>query len=198
MNILIIDMFSNIRLFKKSKSFFIKAMKDSTLYFAKWKNEKKITHCIKKNKIDGIILSGSDYRIKNIKKRATLPSIIFECKIPILGICYGYQYLMNIFGKLKYIKTFPNDCNRIYTKMLKIDKPFTNSKSKYFFIHHDYIVKIPKQWNIVIKYKSIIYMAYNKRNKYIGVQFHPERLKKTRNVFFTSWLKYIRNNALKN
>lgn len=198
MNILIIDMFSNIRLFKKSKSFFTKAMKDCTLYFAKWKNEKKIAHCIKKNNIDGIILSGSDYRIKNINKRPTLPSIIFECKIPILGICYGYQYLVNIFGKLNYIKTFPNDSNRIYTKMLKIDKPFANSKSKYFFIHHDYIVKIPKQWKSVIKYKNIIYMAYNKKNKYIGVQFHPERLKKSRNAFFTSWLKYIKNNALKN
>jgi len=61
----------------------------------------------------------------------------------------------------------------------------------YKFIHYDYISKIPNNWDIVIKKGNQIWMSYDKKKKIIGIQFHPEAVKKTRKIFFRNWIKYI-------
>jgi GMP synthase (glutamine-hydrolysing) len=168
-----------------SKSF----NKNIKLHFLHWSN-KNIIEYIKKNNIKGIILTGSIYRIleNNI---ADLPKKILKLKIPILGICYGYQWLIkNTCGK-KCLNSFPNNKNSKYQIKQKIIKPFIVKNKIYQFNHHDYIKKIPKHWEILIKKENQILMAYDKRKKIIGIQFHPESIKKTRKHFFKQWIKYI-------
>lgn len=176
----------------KYKSMFDKSFEDNVkLYYIHW-SKKNIISYIKNNKINGIILTGSTYRIlhKN-KKKANLPIKILNLNIPILGICYGYQWLIkNLCGK-ECLSTFSNNKNnrRFITKIIK--QPFKVEKKVYLLNHHDYIVKIPKGWKIGIKLGKQILMAYNKNKKIIGLQIHPEAVPKTRKKFFKKWIKYI-------
>lgn len=176
----------------KYKRMFDKSFEDNVeLYYIHW-SKKYIIEYIKNNKINGIILSGSTYRIlhKN-KKKPNLPIKILNLNIPILGICYGYQWLIKNLCGNECLSTFSNNKNnrRFITKEIK--KPFKVEKNIYFLNHHDYIVKIPKDWKIGIKLGKQILMAYNKNKKIIGIQFHPEAIPKTRTVFFKKWIKYI-------
>jgi len=189
MNILLINLYSTKKKFNKKKENFINFFKDKVnLIIKNWRNKKGIISLINKNKIDGIILSGSDYRIKEINK-GIIPKQVFLSNIPILGICYGFQYLVYYYSSLNNIKSFRFKNYNKYDKTLLINKPFKIRKTKYRFNHHDYIIKLPKNWNISIKNKNIIYMGYD--NKNIGVQFHPEIYKKSSNYFYSMWLKYI-------
>lgn len=163
--------------------------KNVKLHYVHW-TKKNIINYIKKNNINGIILTGSKHRIlEDHKKIANLPKKILKLNIPILGICYGYQWIIkNLCGK-KCLASFPKKSKHITKKIIK--KPFTLNKKFYKFVHYDYITNIPKYWNIVIKEGSQIWMSYDKNKKIIGIQFHPEAVKKTRKMFFRKWIKYI-------
>lgn len=174
-----------IKLFKNS----FKRIKNVQLFFIKWNNKNLINFIIKK-KIKGIILSGSKYRILK-SKNANISTNIFKLKIPILGICYGYQWLITKLGNKNYINSHLDEKNHTYYKYLKINKPFKIKKKKYFLNHFDYIKKIPSNWFSVIKYKNQILMSYDDVNKYIGIQFHPEKNKNTGYIFYKKWIKYI-------
>ena len=196
-NILIIIMYRKIT--KKRKNYFQRCFEnnpDVKCYFRHWKN-KNLEKTIKDKKIDGIILTGSEYRIlEDDKKIATLPDYIFKSNIPILGICYGFQYLIKYFGGNTHLNSFKTPIIQKYYKNLKINKPFKIPMQKYFFNHHDYIVKLPSKWKVSLKYKKIIYMAYYK--KIIGIQFHPEESYKVGKIFYNIWINYIKKMSFKN
>lgn len=187
-NILIILMtigHNSIYKFRFNRSF----DKNVKLHFVHW-SKKNIINYIIKNKIDGIILSGSKYMILDKKKNLPkLPKKILNMNIPILGICYGYQYLVKNLCSKKCISSLQYKSKHITSNI--ITEPFKVSKKMYKFTHFDYISCIPKNWKIVIRNKEQIWMAYNKRKKIIGIQFHPEAIKKTRKIFFRKWIKYI-------
>jgi GMP synthase (glutamine-hydrolysing) len=186
-------MYTSKKRFKRFKYKFKRIFKGkATPVFRHWSEVKQIKKSLQH--VQGIILSGSDYRIKS-NKRSTIPEILFKSNIPILGICYGYQYMVSTLGSSYFIQSFKGRKYHRYTKQLSIRKPFHIPTSKTFFYHHDYIFKLPSDWKIVLKYKKIIYMAYNPRKQYIGVQFHPERYIKTGKIFYGNWLKYICNDV---
>lgn len=191
-NICIIMMTSRIgTLYKKDfdKSF----DKNVKLHYLLWSDKNLIKYLLN-NKINGIILSGSKYRILDEKKKiADLPKKILKINIPILGICYGYQWLIKKTCGKKCLDHFRNKYNKLneYGKFITITKPFKVNRTKYFLTHHDYITKVPKNWKVLIKTGDQIWMAYNKKSKILGVQFHPEYFKKTRKYFFRKWIKYI-------
>lgn len=190
MNILLINSYSIPSMFKEERKMFKKFFKDKVkLIIKNWNNKNGIIKILKKGNINGIILSGSDFRIKKTNK-GIIPDEVFTSNIPILGICYGFQYMVYYYSSLANIKSFKNKKCYTYDKILKINKPFKIKKTKYRFNHHDYIIKLPKKWNIGIKNKKIIYMGYYKQN--IGVQFHPEIYNKSLELFYSSWLKFIR------
>ena len=152
-------------------------------------SDKYLIKFIKNNNITGIILSGSNYRILDSKnKRSSLPYKILKLNIPILGICYGYQWLIKTLCGNNCIKSFKNKL-REYDKYLYINKPFRINKIRYHFKHFDYIKKIPNKWKAVIKYEDQIWMVYY--NNIIGVQFHPERYSKSGKFFYKKWIKHI-------
>jgi len=190
MNILLINLYSTPEKFKKKMINFKNIFKDKAkLIIKNWNNRNGIIKTIKKGNIKGIILSGSDFRIKEVNKDL-IPEEVFTSNIQILGICYGFQYLVYYYSSLANIKSFKIKKYNKYDKLLKINEPFKIKKTNYRFYHHDYIVKLPKKWKIGIKNKRIIYMGYN--NKDIGIQFHPEIYKKSSKLFYRAWLKFIR------
>lgn len=184
--ILILDMYSSKNIFKKDKKRFKKCFSNKTkLYFKRWDDYNGIK-LILKNKINGIIISGSDYFVGD-KLRAIIQPLILNSGIPLLSICYGFQY---IIGK-NNIRSF--DSYKRYKKSFIIRKPFYVPKTQYYFYHRDYVVKKQNIYKVSVKRNGIIYMIYDIKNKNVGVQFHPERYIKTGKIFFKNWLKYINN-----
>jgi GMP synthase (glutamine-hydrolysing) len=173
----------------KIKKFFNKTFKDIPVEIIyKYWYEKNLIKFIKKSKIDGIILSGSEHRIIK-KNNITISKKILDLNIPILGVCYGYQLLIKMLVK-KGIKSF--NSKRKYYKKLIIKEPFKIKALKYKFNHNDYIIKIPNNWHILIEKEGKILMAYDKERKIMGIQFHPESSLKTK-IFYKKWLNYIKH-----
>ena len=190
MNILLINLYSKPNKFKTMMNKFKRVFKGKAkLIIKNWYNKNGIINTLKKGGINGIILSGSDFRIKKDNK-GIIPDEVFKSNIPILGICFGFQYLVYYYSSLENIKSFKRKNYNTYDKILKINKPFIIKKTNYKFNHHDYINKLPKKWKICIKYKNIIYMGFYEKN--IGVQFHPEFYNKSSRLFYLSWLEFIR------
>jgi GMP synthase-like glutamine amidotransferase len=171
--------------------------------FKKWSDTEGIRKTLANNKIRGIIISGSDYFVKDgnggngkdgnggnglgSKVRATIDEGILRSKIPILAICYGFQYIVHRFGKDSFITSGRKGYMK-YTSNFQITSPFYMPKNKYFFFHTDYIVKVPKAFKVIKKIKNKIMIAYNAKKNILGVQFHPERYKRSRGVFFKLWI----------
>lgn len=180
MKVLLINLYSTPDKFKRKKLNFIRIFKNrAKLIIKNWQDKKGIIDEINRGGIDRIILSGSDFRIKKTNK-GIIPDEVFTSKIKILGICYGYQYMIYYYSSLRNIKSFKN---HKYDLSFRINRPFKVKKTKYRFNHHDYIIKLPKYWKTAIKYKNMIFMAYDNRGN-IGTQFHPEFHKQSSNLFF--------------
>jgi imidazoleglycerol phosphate synthase glutamine amidotransferase subunit HisH len=94
-------------------------------------------------------------------------------------------------GDINHLTSHFDKKRHTYNKNLIITRPFKIKKNRYFFNHFDYIQKIPNNWISVIKNKNQIWMAYDKINKHIGIQFHPEVYKKSGRIFYKKWIKYI-------
>jgi anthranilate/para-aminobenzoate synthase component II len=109
--------------------------------------------------------------------------------IPILAICYGFQYIVSKYGlgKNSFIKS-NKDGYMKYDSRLNISMPFYIPKTKYFFYHTDYIVKVPKAFKAIKKIRDKIMIAYNSKRNILGVQFHPEKYKRSSRVFFYLWI----------
>jgi len=198
---LIINMYNNDAYFMSSKKWYKEALKGNKVIFKKWSDTEGIRKTLANNKIRGIIISGSDYFVKDgnglgngkdgnglgSKVRATIDEGILRSKIPILAICYGFQYIVHRFGKDSFITSGRKGYMK-YTSNFQITSPFYMPKSKYFFFHTDYIVKVPKAFKVIKKIKNKIMIAYNAKKNILGVQFHPERYKGSREVFFKLWI----------
>ena len=138
----------------------------------------------------GIIITGSKFRILH-KNAIRLPSTLLELKIPILGICYGYQWITK---ELKgEIATFEDQKLHTYRRRLEIKEPFSVSTKLYEFTHHDYIYTPPYMWKSVIQYGDQHWMVYDRQHKQMGIQFHPEKHMASGIAFFTEWLHWIHN-----
>jgi GMP synthase-like glutamine amidotransferase len=160
--------------------------KGTKAIFRKWDDVEGIRDVLKRKKIDGIILSGSDYFV-DCKKNSSIDKSILLANIPILAICYGFQSLIHTLGKPVYIKRNKNGYMN-YVHSLRIPEPFAIPKHKYYFYHTNYIVKVPNDFQILTKIKNKIIVAYNSKKNILGVQFHPEKYKKTLRIILHTWI----------
>ena len=182
-------------LFNKFKKGYKFALKGNKLIFKKWNDVEGIRDVLKNNKISGIIISGSNYFVKN-KEHSIIDDSILSPEVrpvrpsrplPILAICYGFQYFVSRFGKNSFIKSNKSGYMK-YNISFRITEPFYIPKNKYFFIHTDYIVKVPKDFKVIKKIKNKIIIAYNSKKNILGVQFHPEKYKRYSRLFFNAWI----------
>lgn len=124
----------------------------------------------------GIILSGGPYSVY----RDGSPNIdnkIFGMNIPILGICYGMQIVVNTFGgkvkeglKREYGKS---ELTLVNENMLF--KGINRSSFTVWMSYGDLIQTLPENFEIIGKSKEAKYAAIRHYNKPIyAIQFHPE------------------------
>jgi GMP synthase-like glutamine amidotransferase len=179
-------MFKDQRIYKRNKKKFIYGLQGNRIIFKKWDDIQGIKNTLIANKISGIIISGSDYFV-NEKGHSIIDDCILKSKIPILAICYGFQYLVNKYGKSSYIKSFANGYRK-YSCNFQIKRPFYIPKSKYYFKHTNYIVNVPINFKVIKRIGDKIIVAYNSKRNIFAVQFHPEIYKKSGRAFFKMWI----------
>ena len=153
-----------------------------------------------KDPYDLLILSGGNDLFKIKKERSNYLRNEIDSKyvqnaikrnIPILGVCYGAQFLSNMFGgKLVKVKNHARTIHEIYFKSneyIKKKKLRVNSFHNFAIINKkNRIIEIAKTKDNTIEFFKI-------RNKKIfGIMWHPERNRRFKN-YDLSILKKICN-----
>jgi GMP synthase-like glutamine amidotransferase len=170
----------------KIKKKLLYGLEGNKVIFKKWDDAAGIQYILKNKKVCGIVITGSDYFIGN-GDHSVIDESILKSKIPILAICYGFQYLISKYGKPSFIKSYKSGYMRYYNNF-SITNPFYIPKNKYFFFHTDYIVKVPKNYKIIKRIGEKIIVAYNYKKNILCTQFHPEKYKKSSRIFFNTWI----------
>lgn len=129
---------------------------------------------LKQMKPKGIILSGSPSSIYD-DKHPIPEKHIFDSGIPILGICYGHQLIVNNFGGVV------KDANKEYgSAMLSIKNNSgllsnIGKNTRAWMSHGDEAIKIPHGFEITASTSRSHAAVIENTTKFIyGVQFHPE------------------------
>jgi GMP synthase (glutamine-hydrolysing) len=127
--------------------------------------------------IKGFIFSGGPETVTK-NKFQSVPSQVFDKKIPILGICYGLQLISKLFGgRIKGSKK-RREFGRAFLYKKKsslIIKNFLNKKKSVWMSHEDAVVKLPKNFKTIASTNNSKFtIIENTKKKIYGVQFHPE------------------------
>jgi GMP synthase-like glutamine amidotransferase len=145
-------------------------------------------------KYNVIILSGSTKRVLQDGSH-DLPKNILRLKIPVLALCYGYEWIVKVLGGK--VATFENNKEHVYNKFIEFKKPFTVSKQKYHFYHHDYIKELPSggnnnEWVALCVHDDQIWAAHNEKLQIMCLQFHPEFHKKSGIEFYSKFIAWLK------
>lgn len=133
-------------------------------------------HLPKVDSFDGVILSGSPHSVREENAPRIDLSAIKGVK-PILGVCYGAQYLAHFYGgevgksdSREYgraMLTKVDACNDLISKI--------SNQSQVWMSHGDTIVKIPDNYKIIASTEDVPIAAYQiEGERTWGIQFHPE------------------------
>jgi len=124
---------------------------------------------------EGIILSGGPASIYEKNSPKADPQI-FNLNIPILGICYGMQYMIGSLGgkvdsarKREYGLAELNICDQ------KVVFSGTNTITPCWMSHGDSISRLPHGFKVTASTENTkIAAVENSQKKLYGLQFHPE------------------------
>ncbi len=136
----------------------------------------------------GIIFTGGPFSVYG-KDALQCDTRIYECGVPILGICYGMQLMAKNLGGV-VSPAHSKEYGKAVVKLVDEDKLFKGLTYPLYcwMSHGDLIEKPPPGFKVTMKTKHtpVAAIADVERNFY-GVQFHPE-------VRHTPWgMQIIRN-----
>ena len=119
-----------------------------------------------------LILSGGPDSVLN-KNSPSIDIPLHQIPIPILGICYGFQYISKEFeGVIE--KSNQREYGKTIIKTSKSDLfKNTNIEQQVWMSHGDSLTKIPKGFKVLAKTKNKVPAAIAKKNIY-AIQFHCE------------------------
>ena len=124
---------------------------------------------------DGIILSGGPSSIYE-KQSPKTDASIFDMKIPVLGICYGMQFMIGSMGGI--VKRAEKREYGFAEFNIKYKGDLFNSvntPAKCWMSHGDSIEKLPGSFKITASTLNTKVAAIeHKKKKLYGLQFHPE------------------------
>ena len=126
--------------------------------------------------VKGVILSGSPYSVRD--KNAPIPDLSkIKGHIPLLGVCYGAQYLSQFYGgevmpsdtreygraNLEYI----NDTCRLFQNI--------SAGTQVWMSHGDTITKLPANYKVIASTADVKNAAFKIDGETtFAIQFHPE------------------------
>ncbi|MBI5897271.1 MAG: glutamine-hydrolyzing GMP synthase, partial [Desulfobacterales bacterium] len=124
---------------------------------------------------EGIILSGGPSSIYEANS-PRIDSHIFELGIPVLGICYGMQFMVDTLGgtvkqaKKREYGFAELDVTRASDLFQKIP-----ARSQVWMSHGDSITKLPSGFQVTAVTDNTPFAAMaDDRRRFYGLQFHPE------------------------
>ena len=126
--------------------------------------------------IIGVILSGSPYSVHD-KEAFTADLSQFIGKYPVLGICYGAQFISFANGG-KVEQTGTREYGRANLETIDLETPIFKDfekGSQVWMSHGDTITAIPEGFHITGSTADVKYAAFANEEKRVWcVQFHPE------------------------
>ncbi|GAA7792971.1 glutamine-hydrolyzing GMP synthase [Helicobacter pylori] len=128
---------------------------------------------IQKKAPKGLILSGGPASV--YAKDAYKPSEkIFDLDLPILGICYGMQYLVDFFGGV-VVGANEQEFGKAVLEITQDSVIFEGVKIKslVWMSHMDKVIELPKGFTTLAKSPNSPHCAIES-TKIFGLQFHPE------------------------
>jgi len=130
---------------------------------------------IKNLNAKGIILSGGPMSVYD-EDAPTISKEIFQLDIPILGICYGLQFISKTLGGIVE-KSLEREYGRSIFSLVKESSLTKNlpSQSIVWMSHGDIVKSVPEGFEIIgTSDLSPICAIENIEKKIYGLQFHPE------------------------
>ncbi|AOM78196.1 glutamine-hydrolyzing GMP synthase [Pedobacter steynii] len=126
--------------------------------------------------VKGIIFSGSPYSVRQ-EDAPQIDLTKFHLKFPVLGVCYGAQYMaQQIGGEVQASSTreygranlnFVASGNKLFKNI--------NLDSQVWMSHGDTITRIPENFELIASTDSVKVAAYQiKDTETYAIQFHPE------------------------
>lgn len=126
--------------------------------------------------IKGVILSGSPHSVREEKPPQPDLSNI-KGKLPLLGVCYGAQYLAHFFGG-EVGKSNSREYGRAHLEIKDKDNQLFRdipNDSQVWMSHADTILKIPDNYKIIASTHDVKVAAYKiDKEETFCIQFHPE------------------------
>ncbi len=124
----------------------------------------------------GVILSGSPFSVYDPEAfKVDLSGI--RGKYPILGICYGAQYMAHTMGG-KVAPAGTREYGRANLQSFEKENPLFkgfDDNSQVWMSHGDTIVALPDNFRCIASTDKVQYAAYQAEGEKLwGVQFHPE------------------------
>ncbi len=124
----------------------------------------------------GVILSGSPYSVHD-KEAFKVDLSQFIGKVPVLGICYGAQYISFANGG-KVEQTGTREYGRANLQSLDANNPLFKgfeADSQVWMSHGDTITAIPSDFRVIGSTADVKFAAFASENQPVWcVQFHPE------------------------
>lgn len=126
--------------------------------------------------IKGVILSGSPFSTRD--PEAPKPDLSqIKGKMPLLGVCFGAQYLANHYGGEVLPSTIREygRANLSYVDAAhELTREMTNG-SQVWMSHGDTIKKVPENYQVIASTHDVEIAGYHiEGEQTYGIQFHPE------------------------
>ena len=126
--------------------------------------------------VKAVILSGSPFSVRDLNAPTwNLDQI--QGKVPLLGICYGAQYIAQRNGGV-VLPSKIREYGRANLSYIKSSNPLLNNISndtQVWMSHGDTICDLPESCEIIASTKDVDIAAYHIQDKHTyAIQFHPE------------------------
>ncbi len=126
--------------------------------------------------VKGVVLSGSPFSVRDVE--APKPDLTgIKGKIPILGVCYGAQYMAHFYGG----EVAPSDtreygrANLGFIEQNCVLFKHIHLHTQVWMSHGDTIVRLPKNYKVIASTEDVNYAAFKIDDESSwGIQFHPE------------------------
>jgi GMP synthase (glutamine-hydrolysing) len=126
--------------------------------------------------VKGVILSGSPFSVRDTM--APVPDLsLIKKKIPLLGVCYGAQFLSHYYGG-EVAASDTREYGRANLGFIDPDSQLFKNvpvHTQVWMSHGDSIIRLPKNYKVIASTEDVSYAAFKINDEDTwGIQFHPE------------------------
>jgi len=126
--------------------------------------------------IKGVILSGSPFSVRD--NNAPFPDLSnIKGKLPLLGICYGAQYLAQS-GNGEVLPSKSREYGRAHLSFIEQTNALlagVHEDTQVWMSHADTVTKLPEEAELIASTHDIKLAGFKLKNEQTyGIQFHPE------------------------